>query len=150
MITLATRNKASPIYPKWMYKRSFVSGIYKLYCNLKNRKESKDDLWQFKRLKKEMNFNLFPFFRVRRWSDQILLIWDVETSTNSKLQEKKLKIKFYKKSFQSPSADQQRLQNVNAIVRTEQDAHGCLKYFGFLNYVFIIFMKKIKTANNIL
>ena len=82
-----------------MARRKIFSGVYKLYCNLKNRKESKDDLWQFKRLKKEMNFNLFLFFRVRRWGDQIVLIWDVETSTNSKLLEKKLKIKFYKKSF---------------------------------------------------
>ena len=97
-----------------------------------------------------MTFNLFLFFRVRRWGVQIILIWDVETSTNSKLQKKKLKIKFYKKSFQPPSADQHRLQNVNAIVRAEQDAHGCLNNFGFLNYVFIIFIKKkIKTANNI-
>jgi len=37
MITLAIRNKASPIYPKWMNKRSFVAGIYKLCGILKDR-----------------------------------------------------------------------------------------------------------------
>ena len=39
MITLAIRNKASPIYPKWMYKRSFVAGIYKFYAITVNIKQ---------------------------------------------------------------------------------------------------------------